>query len=176
MIPTIDVRFSDDNGTTWSAPTRVNDDPLGNGKSQFLPAIAVDQVTGDVAVTWYDTRNSGAANNTTQVFGSASLDGGATWLPNVQISAGISNASAVDPNFDYGDYDLMDFSNGVFYRTWADNSNSTGDNPNGTGALDIYTAKTGVRPPPPIPTGPLTTPSVISSASTASCRTSASFP
>jgi hypothetical protein len=36
------VRFSDNNGTTWSSPVRVNDDTLGNGKSQFQPAIAVD--------------------------------------------------------------------------------------------------------------------------------------
>jgi hypothetical protein len=135
------VRFSDNNGTTWSSPVRVNDDTVGNGKSQFLPAIAVDQSTGNVAVTWYDTRNSSASNNTTQVFGAVSIDGGATFSPNVQISAGTSNASAVDSPFDYGDYDKMTFANGMFWRTWADNSNSTGDNPNGTSALDIYTAK-----------------------------------
>jgi hypothetical protein len=141
------VRYSDDNGATWSAPVAV--DPIGNGKSQLQPAIAVDQTTGNVAVTWYDTRNSGPANNTTQVFGSVSLDGGATWLPAVQISTGTSNASAVDESppspFDYGDYDLMDFSHNVFYRSWADNSNSTGNNPDGTGALDIYTAEVRVE-------------------------------
>src|SRR5207244_11856192 len=113
----------------------------GNGKSQFLPAIAVDQSSGNIAVTWYDTRNSAAANNTTQVFGSASRDAGVTWLANVQISAGTSNASAVDAGFEYGDYDKMDFAHGAFYRSWADNSNSTGDNPDGTAALDIYTAR-----------------------------------
>jgi hypothetical protein len=133
------VRFSDNNGATWSAPVAV--DPLGNGKSQFMPAIAVDQATGSVAVTWLDTRNSGSANNTTQVFGTASIDGGNTWLPAVQISAGASDASAVDNPFDYGDYDQMAFSHGVFYRTWSDNSNSTGNNPDGTAALDVYTAK-----------------------------------
>src|SRR5204862_207952 len=35
------MRHSDDAGTTWSAPVRVNDDTLGNGKSQFNPAIAL---------------------------------------------------------------------------------------------------------------------------------------
>jgi hypothetical protein len=48
------VRFSDNNGTTWSAPVRVNDDATSN--SQIQPAIAVDQTTGDVAVTWYDVQ------------------------------------------------------------------------------------------------------------------------
>src|SRR5262249_10234644 len=39
-----------------------------------------------------------------------------------------------------------DFRSGVFYRSWADNSNSTGDNPNGTlNALDIYTAKVSIN-------------------------------
>jgi hypothetical protein len=36
----------------------------------------------------------------------------------------------------------MEFRNNVFYPVWADNSNSTGDNPNGTlHSMDIYTAK-----------------------------------
>jgi hypothetical protein len=148
------VRFSDNNGTTWSNRVRVNDDPLNNGKSQLQPALAVDQTTGNLAVTWYDTRNSGATNDTTQVFGAVSFDGGVTFTANVQISAGTSNASVADPGFELGDYDLMDFSNGVFYRTWADNSNSTGDNPDGTTALDIYTAKVTV------PSGTTNPPSV----------------
>jgi hypothetical protein len=133
------VRYSDNNGATWSAPVAV--DPIGGDKSELQPAIAVDQATGNVAVTWLDTRNSGAANNTTQVFGTASIDGGNTWVPAVRISAGTSDASAVDNGFDNGDYDLMDFSHNIFYRTWTDNSNSTGNNPDGTAGLDIYTAR-----------------------------------
>lgn len=145
----IEIVYSDDNGATWSAPTRVNDDPLNNGKSHFLPAIAVDQTSGDVGVTWYDTRHSDASNATTEVFGTVSTDGGATWLPNVQISAGASSGWLANPTFNYGDYDLMDFSHGVMYRTWADNSNSTGDNPDGTASLDIYTAAVTVVNPVP---------------------------
>jgi protocatechuate 3,4-dioxygenase beta subunit len=141
------VRYSDDNGTTWSNRVRVNDDPLGNGKSTLQPAIAVDQTTGALAVTWYDTRNSGAANNTVQLFGTVSFDGGVTFLSNIQISNGASNASLAGSGIDLGDYDTMDFSNGVFYRTWADNSNSTSDNPNGTlHQLNTYTAKVTVGP------------------------------
>src|SRR5262249_50193616 len=151
------TRFSDDDGTSWSTPVRVNDDAMGNGKSQFGPAIAVDQTTGNVAVTWYDTRNSDAANNTTQVFGTASFDGGVTWCPNIQISTGTSDGSMADPGFDYGDYDTMDFNSGSFYRSWADNSNSTGDNPDGglnPITLDIYTAKVTIL------TAPIVTPAV----------------
>jgi hypothetical protein len=70
-----------------------------------------------------------------------SIDGGATFTPNVQISAGTSNGVAAG-GFNFGDYDKMTFANGMFWRTWADNSNSTGDNPDGAGSFqDIYTAK-----------------------------------
>jgi hypothetical protein len=136
------LRHSDDNGATWSAPVRVNDTPLGDGKSQFQSEIALDQTNGDVAITWLDCRNS-ATNVTTQVFGTVSQDGGATFLPSVQISKGTSDATTSGAGqFNYGDYDKMDFFKGVFYRTWADNSNSTSDNPAGAnGALDIYTAQ-----------------------------------
>jgi hypothetical protein len=72
-----------------------------------------------------------------------STDGGATFAPNVQISTGTTDATAAAAGtFNLGDYDKMDFSHGAFYRTWADNSNSTGDNPNGAlNAMDIYTAR-----------------------------------
>ena len=136
------VRFSDNNGATWSTPVRVNDDALGNGKSQFNPAIAVDQTTGNIAVTWYDCRNS-PTNNTAQVWGSVSHDGGVTWDANLQISGGSTNALvSAAAGFDFGDYDKMDFHAGVFYRAWTDNSNSTGNNPGGVnGSLDLYTAQ-----------------------------------
>jgi hypothetical protein len=48
------LTFSDNNGRNWSTPVRVND--VGRN-SHFLPALALDQSTGDVAVTWYDCRN-----------------------------------------------------------------------------------------------------------------------
>ena len=131
------LRYSDDSGKTWSAKQRINDDPIGNRKAQFLPAIAVDQTTGEVAISWLDCRNS-PTNNKVQTWATVSLDGGVTWDPNVQISAG-TNDGLVDP-FNFGDFDKMDFVQGVFYRSWADNSNSTGDNPDGAGAaFDIYT-------------------------------------
>lgn len=130
------LRFSDDNGATWSAPVRVNDDTTAN--SQFNPAIAVDQTTGNVAITWYDARNS-ASNNTVQIFGGVSDDGGLSFGADFQISAGTTSC-LVGGSFNCGDYDKMTFDQGRFWRTWADSSNSTGDNPNGTGALDIYTA------------------------------------
>jgi hypothetical protein len=138
------VSYSDDGGTNWSARVRVNDDAVGNGKSQFLPRIAIDQTSGNIAVSFYDCRNS-IDNNTVEVWATASVDGGVTFLPNVKVSGGVSSAlSSVvhDTGFDFGDYTGLAFEGGAFYPCWADNSNSTGDNPTGAlGYFDTYTAR-----------------------------------
>jgi hypothetical protein len=144
------VRFSDDNGATWSAPVRANDGP--SGKSQFLPRIALDQTTGYIAVSFYDCRNS-AGNNTAEVWATVSTDGGLTFAPNVKVSGGISSGtvSAVG-SFNFGDYSGLAFHGGNFYPCWADNSNSTGDNPNGAlNAFDIYIARVTVSTGPASP-------------------------
>ncbi|MBI2826336.1 MAG: PEP-CTERM sorting domain-containing protein [Planctomycetia bacterium] len=51
--------------------------------------------------------------------------------------------------FDYGDYLGVDFFNGVAHAVWADNSNSTGDNPDfpADKIFDVYTAA--IRVPEP---------------------------
>jgi uncharacterized repeat protein (TIGR01451 family) len=144
------VRTSDDDGANWSSAVRVNDDATTN--SQFLPRLSVDQSTGFIGVTWHDARNDGGAggagdtnataNDDAQFWGTFSTNGGASYRPNVQISAGTSNASTAGSGVDYGDYTSSDFRNGVLYPVWADNSDSTVDNPNGAlAAFDVYTAK-----------------------------------
>jgi hypothetical protein len=144
------VRFSDDNGATWSSRVRVNDDAIANGKSQFLPRIAIDQTSGNIAVSFYDSRNS-PGNNTAELWATVSTDGGATFLPNVKVSAGVSSALVTaisNTGFDFGDYCGPCFHGGTFYPCWADNSNSTGDNPAGAqNNFDIYTARVTVNVP-----------------------------
>lgn len=141
------VRFSDDNGTTWSTPVRANDD-LGT-RSQFFQAISVDRATGHVFLTWYDARNDsgfggidtdGRPNTDVQVFMTASTDGGISFLPNTLISAGASNQArdVGDPN-DFGDYIGISAFNDVVHVIWTDNSNSTANNPDGNTTLDAYT-------------------------------------
>lgn len=141
------ARYSDNNGTNWSTATRVNDDPAG--KSQFLPRIALDQTTGDLAISFYDCRNS-SGNNTPQFWASVSTDGGATFWPNVKISTGTSSALATPVSvsgFDFGDYTGLAFHGNVFYPCWGDNSNSTADNPDDPfRTLEVYISA--VRVPP----------------------------
>ena len=144
------LRHSDDGGTTWSAPVRVNDDPVGNGKSQFLPRISLDQTTGDIAVSFYDCRDS-ASNTTAEFWAAVSTNGGMSFLPNVKVSTGVSSAlvSVIQASkFDYGDYTGLTFYGGVLYPCWADNSDSTGDNPDGAmNYFDVYTARITVNTP-----------------------------
>src|SRR5574337_764576 len=143
------VRYSDDNGATWSAGVRVNDDRTKN--SQFMPKISLDPTTGNIAVVWYDSRNDlglggtgdtdGIANDDAQFWGAFSTDGGLTFTPNIQISAGTSNSHDSGNHIDYGDYDGLSFYGSIAHPAWSDNSNSTGDNLDGAlHKLDIYTA------------------------------------
>jgi hypothetical protein len=143
------VRHSDDGGAHWSAPTRVNDD--GTANSQFLPKIALDQTSGQIAVVWYDARNDlgaggsgdtdGIPNDDAQFWGAFSTDGGASFGPNIQISAGTSNSHDSGNGIDFGDYSGLSFYGGIAHPAWSDNSNSTGNNPDGAlHDLDIYSA------------------------------------
>ncbi len=143
------VRYSDDNGGTWTSPVRVNDDTGTN--SQFNPHIAVDQGTGNIAVGFHDSRNdlglggsgdtNGIANDDAQYFVAVSSDAGASFRANVQVSTGTSNAADAHNGIDYGDYTGLGFAGGVIHPAWADNSNSTGTNPDGTlHRFDVYSA------------------------------------
>jgi hypothetical protein len=116
------VGSSTDGGTTWSAPTQVNDDV--GATSQFLPWLDVDQVTGTVSVAWYDARND-VNNKKVETFMAVSSDGGATFQPNVQVSDGqsdqsVDNASRYPGNYlEYIGIAIVDCTASM---VWADNS------------------------------------------------------
>ena len=81
-----DVMFvrSTDGGLTFTAPKRINDDPINHAKHHWMSTLAVAP-NGRIDVVWLDTRN--AANNTdSQLFYSFSTDAGNTWSPNVPVS------------------------------------------------------------------------------------------
>ena len=144
------LQHSDDNGATWSPAIRVNDDRTSN--SQYDPAIALDEATGTLALSWYDTRNdlgtggsgdtNGIPNDDFQIWATYSSNGGASVAPNFRVSRGTSNAVDANTGFDVGDYTHAAFAGGTFWPAWSDNSNSTGTNPDGTlHQFDLYTAK-----------------------------------
>ncbi len=71
------VSRSTNGGVTWSAPARVNQDKIGNGKDQFQPQIAVTS-SGQVNISYFDRRND-PDNFYIDTYLSRSDDGGAHW-------------------------------------------------------------------------------------------------
>jgi endonuclease YncB( thermonuclease family) len=130
------IRHSTDDGTTWSTATRVNSDPAVPIRSQFLPRIATDPVSGNVAICWHDARNSGT-NTAMEVWcDRTSPDAYPAFLGNNPVSDGASTSNGAGVEF--GDYSGLTATGGFAHPTWADTSNSTGDNPNGTANFDAY--------------------------------------
>jgi hypothetical protein len=79
------ISKSTDKGDTWSAPQKVNDDPeTVIGKHQCYSWMAVDPVSGNIYVVFYDRRNH--EDNMTDVYLARSADGGATFI-NEKISS-----------------------------------------------------------------------------------------
>jgi hypothetical protein len=154
-----DIRLmtSTDYGLTWSAGGAVSDT---SARSQFFPYLSVDQTTGNVAVAWYDARlddgmgglgdGNGTANDEVIVYGTVSTTAGASFLPSVRISRERSNQAASNSTRDspnnFGDCIGASYFGGSLFAGWADNSNSTSDNPDGASAgLDICVSRVVLR-------------------------------
>jgi hypothetical protein len=136
-----DVLFisSQDGGTTWTAPVHVEDD--NTGRWQWFHWMSVNPSTGDVGISWLDTREdpNGCAY---KAYGSISTDGGVTWEPNFAISDVASDPST---NTFLGDYGGTTFSVDGFYACWVDLRNDTGDS---------YANWFRITPPPTVPVPP----------------------
>ena len=133
------VRFSNNNGATWSAPIQVNDD--ATTRSQFLPRIASNRVNGNIAVCWHDARNS-ATNTAMQIFCSMATPTPPVpvFLANGRVSDGASTSNgAGPPSTEFGDYAGLAYHQGIAHPIWGDTSNSTSNNPEGTTNFDAYT-------------------------------------
>jgi hypothetical protein len=144
----VHAKVSDDDGATWSHRTAVTAAP----NSQFLPRLAVDPTTGHLAAGWEDASldtGGGAEDtdgipNTDAMYAMSFSPDGLTWAPPQMVSIGASNAQASGNFVQFGDYTGLGFVGGVAHPGWADNSNSTGDNPDGVlHAFDLYSAAVG---------------------------------
>lgn len=92
------VMSSRDGGETWSAPVRVNDDPVRNGKAQFFTWMAIDPADGSINVIFYDRRDG--TGTQTGVTLARSVDGGKTFV-NHKVDLPPFNAN---PRVFFGDY------------------------------------------------------------------------
>jgi hypothetical protein len=84
---------SEDDGASWSAPVRVNDDPADNGAWQWFGTLSVAP-NGRIDAAWNDTR-ADATDATSELYYAYSIDGGASWSSNVPLSP------AFDPKLGY---------------------------------------------------------------------------
>ena len=117
--PDIVMIRSTDGGSTWSAPKRVNDDPLNNGKDQYYPWCTVDQSNGNIYVVFYDNRET--TNDSSGVYMAVSYDGAQSFV-NFRVSdrnfrpkpiAGLSSGYQ-------GDYIGIAGGGGKAYPLWMD--------------------------------------------------------
>lgn len=112
------VSSSSDSGKTWSAPVRVNSDPIHNGKDQFFQWMAIDPQSGAVNLIFYDRRTD---NQQTTVTLARSADGAKTFQ-NYNWDA---EAFAAEGDF-LGDYlAISAFGNKVF-GAWAHQTTEAG--------------------------------------------------
>lgn len=119
-----DILFvrSTDGGQTWSAPQRVNDDPLGNDFHQFFPWLAVAP-NGSVYAGWFDSRldpNPYVAPLIYDEYVAVSTDDGLTFSPNARISTVSADSSiGFDGGF-IGDYSGIAATDTFVYPAWVD--------------------------------------------------------
>jgi hypothetical protein len=124
--------FSDDRGATWSTPAAVAD-RLAN-VDRFNHWLSVDPVTGDVNISFYDTRNDTTGQRyRTDIYFAQSRTGGASWLsPNVRVSSVSSNehdcggvfpCQGINYGNQQGDYAGLVSFGGVSHAIWTDSRN-----------------------------------------------------
>jgi subtilisin-like proprotein convertase family protein len=91
-----------DNGVNWSTPERVNQDFATDGFSegnrpQFMPTLAVDQSTGTLVATWFDTRND-PAKARVATYVSVSIDGSASFSGETFVNTPQTALDASNPD------------------------------------------------------------------------------
>jgi hypothetical protein len=100
----IALSTSEDGGSTWSAPIRVN---TPTGRPAFNPSINVNS-SGTVAVTYYDFRNLADGNTTTlptDIWQTTSTDKGTTFANETHVAGAFDLKTAPDAEgFFVGDY------------------------------------------------------------------------
>src|SRR4030095_12076862 len=140
IAPALDVADiclcrSTDGGNTWQH-TRVNQDP-GNGRYNYMPAVAVD-AGGGVNITYYDQRNT--SGFVTEFWLSRSANGGLTFTDAAVSDHSFTPAPIPGLAGGYqGDYTGVTTRNGKIWPFWAENS---------SGIYQVWTAGVSYGPPP----------------------------
>ena len=112
-----DIAIIEKNASTWSAPTRVNNDLQGNGIIQDLIWADYDS-DGDLGVCWRDRRNSNTAgySSSSQIFCRIKSTQG--WGAEFTISPLVAHDSILLENGN--DFLTVQFQNNQLYTIWGD--------------------------------------------------------
>lgn len=110
---------SEDQGTTWSTPVKVNQDASGLGHVHYLPWITCDPESGNLSVVFYDDRNVGGQQ--CEVYSANSFDAGETW-EDFKVSDVAFTPTPIPGLADgyMGDYIGINARGGWVYPIWAD--------------------------------------------------------
>jgi hypothetical protein len=108
------IASSDNGGKHWTAPLRVNNDPVHNGAEQFFQWLAVDPTDGSIDVLFYDRRRD-PQNRKQIVVLARSTDGGRSF----------NNYAWTDEPFEasgvfFGDYSGIAAYGGRVYGIWTE--------------------------------------------------------
>ena len=115
--PDIFITRSANRGTNWSAPLRVNDDAVNNGKLQCWPWIEVND-SGNIAIIYYDSRNT-SSNNIIESYLAYSTDGGLTFT-NYRLSTVPTPTNQPNTAIRFGDYIGIDYYKNRVVPVWTD--------------------------------------------------------
>lgn len=135
------------NGRTWSAPVRINDDPLGNGRHQYLPRLAAAP-GGRIDAIFYDRRGN-VANRSNDVYYASSVDRGASFSRNVRLT-NMDSDSEIGPRyavpsaeglFEFGSRLALESGDDRVKAAWTDTRN-TG---RGAPAQDIFATEVDIE-------------------------------
>ncbi len=121
---------SQESGSAWGQPHRVNDDEVGNGHPQYLPALSMAP-DGRIHVIFYDRRED-FDNIFNHVYYSSSADEGRRFGPNIKLTSEPSNAFTgqeyVNPSaqglVEFGSRLALVSTESELLAAWADTRNS----------------------------------------------------
>jgi hypothetical protein len=133
---------STDRGATWSRAVRVNHDPVGDGKDQFLPVIAVAP-NGTFTCAWFDRRFD-PGNRLIDEVVAQSTDDGRTWGAAIRVTKKSWDPAIDAPrpegkpgNTFIGDYQALVADNLTVHPLWNDTENGK--------SQEIRTAAIGIQ-------------------------------
>ncbi len=124
LRPDVLLRYSTDQGATWSAPVIVNDDAGTNNVNNWFPSAWCEKTTGKLYINFYDMRND-PANQMTDVYATYSTTGGVSFAPNQRVT----NTNWVYPGGGCGapcykgDYHMIAPNQKVSLSAWFDGRN-----------------------------------------------------